>query len=59
MRMPKPQFARPMKPQSVWANVFRSRFRIACLRFGMIEQRLELDYGQFVRPNGAGQMLML
>lgn len=59
MRMPKPQFAPRMKPQGVWASVFRSRFQIACQRFGMNEQRLVLDYGQFLRPNGDGPMLLL
>ncbi len=59
MRMPKPQFAPRMKPQGVWADVFRARFRIGCQRLNMNEGRLGLDCGQFRRPNIDGQMRLL
>ena len=54
-----PGFFTRMKPQGVWADVFRARFRIACQRLGMNEQRLELDCSGFRRPNADGQMLLL
>jgi DNA repair photolyase len=54
-----PGFFTRMKPQGVWADVFRARFRIACQRLGMNEERLELDCGQFRRPDVDGQMRLL
>lgn len=54
-----PGFFTRMKPQGVWADVFRARFRIACQRLGMNQTRLELDCGQFLRPNGDGQLRLL
>ena len=54
-----PGFFTRMKPQGVWADVFRARFRIACQRLGMNEDRLELDCGQFRRPSVDGQMRLL
>ena len=54
-----PGFFTRMKPQGVWADVFRARFRIVCQRLGMNEGRLELDCGQFRRPNGDGQLQLL
>ena len=54
-----PGFFTRMKPQGVWADIFRARFRIACHRLGMNRQRLELDCGQFRRPNLVGQMRLL
>ena len=54
-----PGFFTRMKPQGVWADVFRARFRIACQRLGMNEGRLELDCGQFLRPSVDGQLQLL
>ena len=54
-----PGFFTRMKPQGVWADVFRARFRIACQRLGMNEGRLELDCGQFLRPSVDGQLRLL
>ena len=54
-----PGFFTRMKPQGVWADVFRARFRIACQRLGMNEERLELDCSQFRRPSVDGQMQLL
>ncbi len=54
-----PGFFTRMKPQGVWADVFRARFRIACQRLGMNEERLELDCSQFRQPSADGQMQLL
>ncbi len=54
-----PGFFTRMKPLGVWADVFRSRFRIATRRLGMNEARMELDCSQFVRPEADGQMRLL
>ncbi|MFM6932841.1 MAG: PA0069 family radical SAM protein, partial [Novosphingobium sp.] len=48
-----------MKPQGVWADLFRTRFRLATRRLGMNEGRLELDSTQFRRPATGGQMQLL
>ena len=51
-----PGFFTRMKPTGVWADVFRTRFRIATKRLGMNEERMELDCSQFVRPSLNGQL---
>lgn len=43
-------FAR-MRPQGVWADLIRTRFRIACKRAGIPQTRAVLDCSQF-RPPG-------
>jgi DNA repair photolyase len=48
-----------MKPQGVWADLFRTRFRLATRRLGMNETRLELDSGQFRRPSHGGQLSLI
>lgn len=48
-----------MKPLGPWADVFRSRFRIACTRLGLNRQQPVLDSGQFVRPEVNGQMRLI
>jgi len=47
-----------MKPQGVWADVFRNRFRKACARMGLNRERseLELDSSQFRKPAANGQL---
>ena len=45
-----------MKPQGTWADLFRTRFRIATKRLGMNECRLTLDSSQFRRPALDGQL---
>jgi DNA repair photolyase len=54
-----PGFFARMKPEGVWADVFRTRFRIATKRLGMNEERMVLDSSQFVRPSSGGQLRLL
>ncbi len=54
-----PGFFTRMKPQGVWADVFRARFQITCQRLKMNEQRLKLDCAQFRRPSTDGQLRLL
>ncbi|MFM5883872.1 MAG: PA0069 family radical SAM protein [Novosphingobium sp.] len=48
-----------MKPQGVWADVFRTRFRIATRRLGMNVARMVLDCSRFVRPSANGQLTLI
>jgi DNA repair photolyase len=54
-----PGFFTRMKPSGVWADVFRTRFRIATKRLGMNEERMVLDRTKFVRPSLDGQLRLL
>jgi DNA repair photolyase len=54
-----PSFFTRMKPQGVWADLFRARFRIACKRAGIDQVKLALDSSQFRRPSADGQMSLL
>jgi DNA repair photolyase len=54
-----PNFFTRMKPLGPWADIFRSRFRLATKRLGMNEARMELDCTQFRRPETGGQMRMI
>lgn len=45
-----------MKPQGVWADLFRTRFRLACGRLGINEVTLKLDSSQFAPPPAGGQL---
>ena len=54
-----PGFFTRMKPTGVWADVFRTRFRIGTTRLGMNEARMELDSTQFERPSLDGQLRLL
>ena len=55
-----PDFFTRMKPTGVWADLFRSRFRIACRKAGIGTGRdspkFELDCSQFEPPELGGQM---
>ena len=51
-----PSFFSRMKPQGVWAEVFRTRFRLATKRHGMNAVSLKLDTSRFVRPSPGGQL---
>lgn len=48
-----------MKPQGVWADLFRTRFRLACRRLGLNRVALDLDHSQFRRPRVDGQLSLL
>ncbi len=54
-----PGFFTRMKPEGVWADVFRARFRVATKRLGLNATRLELDCSGFRRPELDGQMRLL
>ena len=48
-----------MKPQGVWADLFRTRFRLACKRAGIPQERIVLDCAQFRAPRLDGQLSLL
>lgn len=50
------RFFERMKPQGVWADVFRTRFRLACQRLGLNRDLPALDCTRFVRPDVSGQL---
>ena len=54
-----PGFFTRMKPEGVWADVFRTRFRIANQRLGINAARIELDCSQFERPSLDGQLRLI
>ena len=54
-----PSFFTRMKPQGVWADLFRARFRLSCRKLEMNTERMKLDCSQFVRPSLDGQMRLL
>ena len=54
-----PSFFSRMKPQGVWADVFRTRFRIATRRLGMNRADLKLDSSRFERPSPGGQLRLI
>ena len=54
-----PGFFSRMKPQGVWADLFRTRFRLACRRAGIGQVKIELDCSQFRRPSVDGQLSLL
>ncbi|MBS0482811.1 MAG: PA0069 family radical SAM protein [Proteobacteria bacterium] len=54
-----PSFFSRMKPQGVWADLFRTRFRIATRRLGMNRNHPQLDCSRFIRPSANGQMRLI
>ncbi|MCK9542321.1 MAG: PA0069 family radical SAM protein [Novosphingobium sp.] len=54
-----PAFFTRMRPEGVWANLFRRRFRVAMRRLGMAGIRIGLDAGRFRRPDTSGQLMLL
>jgi hypothetical protein len=48
-----------MRPEGVWADLFRARFRLACKRAGIGKEKFELDCTQFRPPAVGGQMRLL
>ena len=53
------RFFHRMRPQGVWPDLFRARYRLACKRAGMARQRFDLDCSQFVPPSAEGQLRLL
>lgn len=53
------KFFTRMKPQGVWADLFRTRFRLAIRRLGMNRVAVDLDRSQFRRPSVDGQLSLL
>ncbi|MEM1053163.1 MAG: PA0069 family radical SAM protein [Pseudomonadota bacterium] len=55
-----PNFFTRMRPQGVWADMFRSRFRLACKRSGVghgkTAPKFELDCSKFTPPEIGGQL---
>ncbi|KMS59807.1 radical SAM protein [Novosphingobium barchaimii LL02] len=54
-----PDFFTRMKPKGVWAELFRSRFRLAATRLGITGPKPVLDCTQFRRPSLDGQLSLL
>ncbi|MEM7664333.1 MAG: PA0069 family radical SAM protein [Pseudomonadota bacterium] len=54
-----PNFFTRMKPSGVWADLLRSRFRIACKRAGIGRPKFEFDCSRFRPPEIGGQMRLL
>ena len=54
-----PGFFTRMKPQGVWADLFRTRFRLACKRAGIAQVKIDLDCSGFRRPSVDGQLNLL
>ena len=53
-----PAFFTRMKPQGVWADLIRTRFRIARTRAGIPQIRAVLDCSQFQPPARDGQLTL-
>ena len=54
-----PGFFSRMKPQGVWADLFRTRFRLACKRARIGQVKIDLDCAGFRRPSANGQLSLL
>lgn len=50
------QFFTRMKPNGIWADLIRSRFRIACHKHGIGKAHLDFDCTQFRKPSPNGQL---
>jgi DNA repair photolyase len=50
-----PAFGSRMRGQGVWAQLIRTRFKIACKRLGFNEHRVELRQDLFEAPLGEGE----
>ena len=53
------RFFERMKPKGVWADLFRTRFRIACQRLGLNREPPQLDCNQFAPPALDGQLKLV
>lgn len=54
-----PSFITRMKPTGVWADLFRTRFRLATRRLGIEPVSPQFDLGGFRRPRTDGQLALL
>ncbi len=54
-----PRFGMRMKPEGVWADLFRRRFAIAMRRHAMSRPEVKLDCTRFRRPSTDGQLSLL
>lgn len=54
-----PEFFKRMKPEGVWAELFRRRFRVAARRVGIGAPDVKLDCSAFRRPSLDGQLSLL
>ena len=54
-----PRFGKRMKPEGVWADLFRRRFRVAMRRHGIGSPDSRLDCTKFRRPSADGQLSLL
>lgn len=50
------QFFTRMKPNGIWADLIRPRFRVACRKHGIGKARIDLDCAQFRKPSPNGQL---
>ena len=54
-----PNFFTRLRPTGVWADLFRTRFRIACKRAGVSKGDFTLDTSRFRPPEVGGQLRLL
>ncbi|MHA7818492.1 MAG: PA0069 family radical SAM protein [Erythrobacter sp.] len=54
-----PDFFTRMRPSGLWADLLRTRFRVACRRAGIEAPTFELDCSRFRRPETGGQLRLL
>lgn len=50
------QFFTRMKPNGIWADLIRTRFRIACRKHAIGKAHVDLDCSQFRKPSPNGQL---
>ncbi|MFM2372349.1 MAG: hypothetical protein RIS85_2071 [Pseudomonadota bacterium] len=51
-----PSFFTRMKPKGVWADLIRTRFRVACQKHSIGKAHIDLDCTQFKKPSRGGQL---
>lgn len=54
-----PDFFSRFKPRGVWADLFRSRFRVACQRANIENKQFILETVAFRSPRSDGQLSLL
>lgn len=50
------QFFTRMKPNGIWADLIRTRFRVACRKHGIGKAHIDLDCAHFRKPSPNGQL---